>query len=308
MRRRRSSGEPDGAYYRVGGASVAVVSADLPLAGETEPDYLPFLDRAGGAGGGGAGADLRVDLLLGEPSLPAGARMVLEAGDAWSMHALGERLLAVPQIAPAATRPGWMALIEADRHRVRVTCGGSLVSGAGPRRLLESPVHYPLDQILLSLALAGEGVIVHAAGVDLGPGGVLLCGASGAGKTTIARLCAAASRPVLSDDRVIVRRSANGWRLFGTPWPGEGRFAENRGIPLLAVVFLVKGGENRLQPLAAADLARRFLPLASIPWYDPGAAERCLDLTADLAAEVKSWELTFLPESGVVPLLERLSG
>lgn len=284
--------------YRIGGFRIVVVSPDLPVAPETDPDYLPFLEP-----GRGAPAAVRIELRPGTPALPAGARLLLEAGESWSAHRDDGRLLIAPRFAPPAAGPDWVAELGADRTRVRVTCAAAPAPGAEALRRLGSPFHYPLDQILLALALAGEALIVHAAGIAVDAGGMALAGASGAGKTTIARLCSSAGHAVLSDDRVLLVRSAQGWRVHGTPWPGEGRFALNRGVPLSSVVFLSQGRANRARPLAAAELARRLLPLSSVPWFDAEASGRCLDLVARLAAEVAVRELTFLPDPGAVRAL-----
>ena len=132
-----------------------------------------------------------------DPRPAADARRLFCAGESWSAHAAGELLLIAPHVQPPATAPDWLAAVGPDRRSVRLTCGEALLAGDTPPRL-RNPVHYPLDQVLLALALAGEGLILHAAGVDLGGRGVVLAGVSGAGKTTIARLCAEAGRTCCS--------------------------------------------------------------------------------------------------------------
>jgi hypothetical protein len=279
--------------YRIGGASLAVISPDAPLLPEGFSEYLPFLtpgDRAGAA-------DIAIEVRLGLPALPAAARPLMEAGEAWAAHELGGEILIAPRIDPPSARPEWLAAVRADRRRTTLTCGETLLVDDGGQRLLAPPIHYPLDQVLLSLGLAGEALIVHAAGVQIGEGGVLLAGPSGSGKTTIAGICAAAGHAVLSDDRVILRRSPAGWLIYGTPWPGEGGYAENRGVPLAAVIFLAKGGDNALAPLPAAALARRLPPLSSIPWFDPKARALCLDLLDSLAGAVPAHGFVFRPDA-----------
>lgn len=290
---------PGALAYRIGGFGVAVLSPELPLAPETDPDYLPFLESPGDAP-----AAVRVELRPGEPALPPGAQHLLDAGESWQAHRRDGRLLISPRFEPPAAGPDWVAAVDADRTRVTVTCGPALASGTGALQRLHSPFHYPLDQILLALALAGDALIVHAAGVEAAAGGVALPGASGAGKTTISRLFAAAGRAVLSDDRVLIVRAAAGWRVYGTPWPGEGRFVVNRGAPLASLAFLARGDANRVRPVGAAELARRLLPLASVPWFDGEASGRCLDLVARLAGEVPARELAFVPGPLAVAALE----
>ena len=286
--------------YRIGDTTVAVSSLDVPLEPERFDEYLPFLAATGSGSGD---ADLAIDVRLGTPALPTGARPLMAAGESWSAHERGGDLLIVAHVEPPAARPEWLAEVHAGRRRATLTSGETFLVGEGAARRLAAPFRYPLDQILLSMALAGKALIVHAAGVQIGGGGLLLAGPSGAGKTTIARICAAAGHAVLSDDRVIVSRSPAGWRMHGTPWPGEGRFAENRGVPLAGVAFLARGEANRLTPLAPAALARGLAPLATIPWFDREARDRCLDLLDALARAVPASEFAFRPEPGAAVTL-----
>ena len=89
-------------------------------------------------------------------------------------------------------------------------------------------LEYPLDELLMVNLLArGRGVEVHACGVEDSDGrGYLFVGQSGAGKTTIARLCEnAGGAQVLSDDRIILRSLDGRIWMYGTPWQGEAEFA-----------------------------------------------------------------------------------
>src|SRR4030095_7414071 len=79
------------------------------------------------------------------------------------------------------------------------------------------PLAYPLDDLVFQHHLARAGrLVVHACGLVVDGGAVLFAGASGAGKTTTARLWSRL-RPgtrVLSDDRVVVDQAL---LAHGTP-------------------------------------------------------------------------------------------
>ncbi len=173
-----------------------------------------------------------------------------------------------------------------------------------------NPIAYPVDQILMMHLLAGRaGCILHAAGLGLGRRGFAFCGCSGAGKSTLARQLHGRGRwSPLSDDRVIVRAIGGGYRLFGTPWPGTGEIAENRSFSCRGLVFLRHAREHRLQRLPGPAALRRLLPVASVPWYDPGPMALVLDFLAALVAQVPAWELSFRPERSVAAFLERELG
>ena len=69
--------------------------------------------------------------------------------------------------------------------------------------------------------------------------------ASGSGKTTIARL-APADVTLLTDEISYVRRSAEGYRAFGTPFAGElGESGESGSAPIAALFQLALGPRHR---------------------------------------------------------------
>ena len=77
-----------------------------------------------------------------------------------------------------------------------------------------------LDCLFYVLAVHHDYTPVHCAGVVSGGRAVLICGVSGAGKTTLAYACARSGLQVLSDDVVHLRidPASNGLRLWGKPW------------------------------------------------------------------------------------------
>lgn len=84
---------------------------------------------------------------------------------------------------------------------------------------------YDFLQVLLInyFAKNKEGIFVHSIGVkDLDGKGLLFAGKSGAGKSTTARLWHKHTKAmVLNDDRIIVRKVNNKFRMYGCPWHGE---------------------------------------------------------------------------------------
>lgn len=170
----------------------------------------------------------------------------------------------------------------------------------------ESPLCFPLDQVLTWSPLARcGGLLLHAAGVAVGEAGVALAGRSGAGKSTLAGLCAGAGWPVLNDDRVAVYPWEGGWRLAGTPWPGSGRRAVNRTLPLRAVYALCQDSEDRAEPLEQRAARDALLPVASIPWFDETSAEAALRALDRLIREVPVRRLRFSRSPSAVEALKK---
>jgi hypothetical protein len=171
---------------------------------------------------------------------------------------------------------------------------------AGPR---DWEIPYPLDQLLLVPALALRGaVLLHACGAVVSNRGLVFAGHSGDGKTTLAGLLAAEGIPLLSDERIAIRKTDDGFVAFGTPWPGEGNVVSNAAHPLAGMFVLRKAPRHALgctSPSLAADLLAR----AIVPYYLPDTAARILEIFSDLAADVPFRELHFARSAGLASLL-----
>ena len=81
---------------------------------------------------------------------------------------------------------------------------------------LDSLTLFPTDQILIARILAQRnGCYLHSCGVNLVGKGFLFVGHSSAGKSTMARMFAGEAE-ILCDDRIIVRRCARDFKIYGT--------------------------------------------------------------------------------------------
>lgn len=254
-----------------------------------------------------AGDDVvSVELVEGDAEPPPGARATFEC-ESWSAYALahGDRAIA---LAPAAAAGGetWCARFDCAVTRVRVTCAPPLVhQGALPNL-----IRYPLDQLLLMHRLAGEGgAVIHCLVAAVGDRAVICPGVSGAGKTTLARqLAGCADIHVLSDDRAVVRRDADGYRAYGTPWPGEGGYATNRGLPLAAIGFLEQTPAAAIASVHLAEALKRMARVASVPWFDRELGPQVFDGLAALCTRVPAFTLAFAPDASAAEAVRALAG
>lgn len=137
------------------------------------------------------------------------------------------------------------------------------------------------------------GMLIHSCGLRHAEVSVVFPGASGAGKTTLARKTLDAD-DVLSDELVVVRRSDDGWRVHGTPFWGD--FARGgaslRSWPLRTLAFLAQARRDvvTMTPIVSSDATLRLLGCFLAFTSDRATVQRNLALAARLCAEVRAVE------------------
>jgi hypothetical protein len=266
--------------------------------------YRGFKAAAGGAGSR-SGIVIRLDA-SGYPSL-AGLKTIFTAADSWSVHEDGERRWIAFHPAQRA-EPHWIARFENGVRRVTVFCKAHPSQGGQGRPVLDQPVSYPLDQLLMMHFLARRrGMLAHAAGIVIAGRAYLFAGVSGAGKSTFSLLLAAArAGKMLSDERVILRLVNGRLVAFGTPWAGTANIASAGNAPLAGVFLLKHGKTNRIEALDPVSAADRMLPMISIPWYDPDAAAPIIAFAKKVCAAVPVRQFQFTPDRSAVAFLKKL--
>jgi hypothetical protein len=278
------------ARLHVGGLTLAVsTEADGPRL-QWPAVYRPFLAARG--------ADIAISAQWELPPVPSGARTLFESGGAWSCLAVGNERWYTFRTQGPSRPPDRILRMEASLSR-----GTLHVARGKAARAAGFALAYPLDDLLFQHHLASRGAaVVHACGLLHQGRALLFCGASGAGKSTTARLWRrhAPRTVVLSDDRIVLRvRQERGW-AFGTPWHGEGRFAAAAGRPLAALFFLRQSQRSELRAIAPADAAARLLARSFPPPWDAQGVAGALAACADVAASTPAYELRFRRDASAV--------
>jgi hypothetical protein len=275
---------------RVGGVTLSVRAPRHTPALALAPRYAPFVPSRGG--------DIALTLEPGPPPSFAPGDLLFDSGGTWRVYRRGRGLLYVFRPPMGDGPPARAVAIDGLRRR------GTLYLPDSPAsRSRGFALSYPLDELLFQHHIArGGGLVVHACGVVVDGRAVLLCGRSGAGKTTLARLfrrhCPRAQ--VLSDDRIVLRRRGTAWHAFGTPWHGSGQFAAPASARLGAVVFLEQGKSTRLRPLPTAQVAVRLFTQSFPPVWEAEGTARALETGAFVAAAVPGHVLRFRPDRSAV--------
>lgn len=163
---------------------------------------------------------------------------------------------------------------------------------------------HPFEQIVVIPALARrEGFLVHACGAVVDGKAFVFAGHSGDGKTTLSRLLAAEGIELLSDERVAIVRTEDGFVVHGTPWAGEGEVVSSACFPLGGVFILRKASSHRVVHSATGTLAAEVLARSLVPYYLADDMMRILSLMKRAASAVPFAELEFAREPGLSRLL-----
>gem|GEM_PF-3861889 len=167
----------------------------------------------------------------------------------------------------------------------------------------------PLVQWWLTgwLTLRKKGLMFHGSAVVREKSGLAFIGPSGAGKTTLAQHCLDQKESgwtVLNDERIVVWKEVDGWRVGGTPWPGMLMKVSPVTAPLAGLFLLKKAEENRTVSVSPMEFLTQLIPEAFHPIWSREAVEGLLETADRLVEQVPHGEFQFLKDSSAVDFLE----
>ena len=196
-------------------------------------------------------------------------------------------------------QPCARALITEDCSHVEVwTCGEQIGSVRGwlPMKIIN-----PIAEVCLLTRLAREGgLLLHSAGVLSPTGGYIFTGASGAGKSTLSGFFDIRGASVLSDERMIIRKSGEAFVIHGTPWVGSGAYAKNESGLLTELFCVSHGPQHQIESLSPSAVLALILPQCFLPHWDRTAMESTLAFLSGLIAHVPCRRLAFAQHPDVV--------
>jgi len=180
------------------------------------------------------------------------------------------------------------------------------------QRFLDGNLHslsmFPTDQILLGGYLANkQGCILHSLGIILNNKGFLFVGHSDAGKSTMANIMKKESI-ILCDDRNIVRKQKDGFKVYGTWSHGDVKDISSVFSSLNAIFFLKKAKTNEIELIQDKKiiinnlLACIIRPATSTEWWN-----KSIDLISDLANNVPCFNLRSNKDPKIFNLIKQLS-
>ena len=202
-----------------------------------------------------------------------------------------------------AHQPCARALITKDFSHVEVWTRGEEISSV--RGWVPMKIINPTVEMCLLTKLAREGgILLHSAGVLSLTGGYIFTGASGTGKSTLSGFFDTRGASVLSDERMIIRKTGEAFVMHGTPWVGSGAYAKNESGPLTELFCISHGQEHRTDSMSPSAMLSFLLPQCFLPHWDRSAMESTLAFLTDLAAHVSCRQLTFANQPDVVDYVQ----
>jgi len=208
-----------------------------------------------------------------------------------------------------AAWPHWYASLDREGRSARL-CISPRVRGSRPgMKKQEHPFRYPLSYLLVMQDVVRVGgVTLHASAVRFQGKAWVFAGPTGSGKSTLARLASRMNGiEVLSDDRVILRKCAEGWTAYGTPWAGASGLGSDGSAALAGLFFLAKSAVNKIRRLPAPEAMRRLMTAVAIPWYEPHLRDRALASCDSLLSAVNAMELGFVPDRTAAALFMKVA-
>ena len=163
------------------------------------------------------------------------------------------------------------------------------------------PLEYPLDGLILYyLTVINGDIMIHASGVNHFGHGYLFCGASGKGKSTMAKLWDNAGVKVIHDDRLIIRYISGAFRMFNTPVYDDDVPSSS---PLNRIYLIEHGIENKLIPVKGATAVSLVMANCIQHNWNPEIIAQTMGSLSIMCANIPVFKLSFKPDRSIIDFI-----
>ena len=154
---------------------------------------------------------------------------------------------------------------------------------------------------MINLLCRDQGILLHACGIADSGEGILFCGMSGGGKSTLANIWKDEKGAiVLSDDRIIVRSIGGHLIASGTPWHGEAGHCSLERIRVRKIFFIEHAKKNRVKNLSRTEIVSNLLIRSFPPLWDKAGMGRTLEFVDTLSQQIPCYSMGFVPDHRVI--------
>jgi hypothetical protein len=160
------------------------------------------------------------------------------------------------------------------------------------------PFEYPLDGLILYYLSAIHGdILIHASGVNFNGLGYIFSGISGKGKSTLAKLWENSGAKVIHDDRLILRNTGNGYRMFNTPVYNN----DNPGESILNKIFIIEHAtSNKLVSVKGATAVSLVMANCIQHNWSSDIIARLLGSVSIMCSTIPVMKLYFTPDKSII--------
>lgn len=148
-------------------------------------------------------------------------------------------------------------------------------------------LYLQVQHMMQTYLLLHGGALIHSVGLSLRDSGVLLCGRSGVGKSTMARLLQEIDpcMTVLSEDMPALIQDGSGFAVCGTPLCGDDEQCANGRARLSRVILLRQAAVNRLITPPSDEAVYELLTVVPRSVYAEEAATAATDRIVTLTQQ-----------------------
>lgn len=155
------------------------------------------------------------------------------------------------------------------------------------------------------LLLRHNAFLLHSSVVQINGKTVLFSGASGAGKSTQARLWEKhLGAEILNGDRCVIMKRADGFYGGGSPWAGTSGVYRREQAPIAGIFLLGQSQDNSIRRLGMEAFAPLFCQTIVNSW-DPQFMAKVLQLFTELLSQIPVYRLDCRPDETAVDLAYR---
>ena len=283
--------------FSIGSIALSLIPQDRSIHLEIPNTHKPFLSTTS--------PDINI-YVRHEPEFDIDLdKLIFETGGNWLIGLLEEKIIIKTGL--AENKIHRVLTLEQDLTSADLVCVGDMWLRSKNNIF---PLGYPLDMLLVALTLVKQhGELFHAAAIEHRGRGILFVGNSGAGKSTISRLWKEVEgTTLLSDDRIIIRRTNGFYRIYGTPWHGDAQVFSQQSASLDCIFILNHAPRNHIVQIEPIDAIVQLLACSFSTYWDAAGMKHDLQFLDELVLSVPCYELNFVPDSSIVDFIKRLDG